>query len=256
MNTTLVNIGKNLTKFKGQAMALLSAHSPEILTGLGVAGLIGTVVLTAKQSVKIDRVLAQAEYDKGEPLTVKETARLVWKDVIPVAISAAGTAACIVASHQISANRRAAIMAAYTLAEAKLDDYKKKTEELLGKETADKIQHEVNADKAEISAGAIFERGCYGGDVKVLDRLTGRTFYASKNAIDAAVNATNAQIIRDWSATLNDFYYNLGLEPSKVGDELGWNSNNLIVMAYDAIEEGGELVLVLEYEAYPEYRLL
>ena len=257
MNQTLQTVAKNLTRFKGKAMALVSAHSPEILTGLGIAGLIGTVALTAKAAVKIDHILKEAEETKGEKLTVKEIVKETWKEATPVVLSTAATGACIFASHQISTKRRTALMAAYALAEENLDELKKSIKEMTGEEVYEKIKTNAEQARFEDVDGLVAE-GVRGSDtILCYDKMSGRYFWSTKNRIEAAVNSVNQMIISDWSAVLNDFYDELGLDRIYIGDDLGWNSNNMLSIAFDtAIREGGDVVLVLDYRAYPEYRLL
>lgn len=257
MNTTLVNLGKSLTKIKGKTLALLSAYSPEILTGLGIAGLFGTVALTAKAAVKIDHILKEAEEVKGEKLNVKEIIQETWKEAVPVVLATAATGACIFASHQIDAKRKAALMAAYALAEENLESLSSSLKEMADEETYEKVKANAAKNCVVDVDGKLVEGVRNDGSICCYDKMSGRLFWSTKNKIEAAVNSVNQMIISDWSAMLNDFYNELGIDPSYVGDELGWNSNNMLSVSFDTVlTEGGDVMLVLDYKAYPEYRLL
>ena len=54
------------------------------------------------------------------------------------------------------------------------------------------------------------------------DAVTGRYFESNRGRIEAAVNRINKQIMKDEVATVNDFYYELGLEPASGLGLLGW----------------------------------
>lgn len=56
MGTKLVNIGYNVTKVLGRPTALAVKHSPEILMGLGSIGVVATVVMASKATLKVERI--------------------------------------------------------------------------------------------------------------------------------------------------------------------------------------------------------
>lgn len=246
----------NLNKLKGQAIAWMSAKSPEILSGLAIAGLVGTIALTVRATLKVEKALKEAEERKGEKLDLKETAKEVWKPIAPVVASAVATGACVIASHTIEENRKAALMAAYTMAQGELDTYKKKFKEVCGEEAAEEVTKEVDKERVvSYTPDQVFftnTDGCI-----CFDPMSGRYFRSNKNTIVSAVNRVNQNIIDSWSAVLNDFYEELGLPACGLGDDLGWNTNNLLRVDFDtALTPGGDPVLVLNYKVYPEYRLL
>lgn len=246
----------NFNKLKGQAIAWMSAKSPEILGGLAIAGLVGTIALTVRATLKVEKALKDAEERKGEKLDLKETVKEVWKPVAPVVASAIATGACIIASHTIEENRKAAWVAAYTMAQGELDTYKKKIKEMAGEEVAEAIDNDIDTNRvASYTPDQVFFTnvdGCI-----CFDPMSGRYFRSNKNAINAAVNSVNQSIIDSWSAVLNDFYEELGLPTCGIGDDLGWNTNNLLRVDFDtALTPGGDPVLVLNYKVYPEYQLL
>ena len=57
------------------------------------------------------------------------------------------------------------------------------------------------------------------------------------------------------SISLNEFYYELGLEPIKLGDQLGWNIEKgyLGINLSSKLASDGTPCLVLAYEVGPEY---
>ena len=57
------------------------------------------------------------------------------------------------------------------------------------------------------------------------------------------------------SLTLNDLYYELGLEPTKTGDYMGWEvDKEMLNFKFSSqLTENGTPCLVIDYEVYPLY---
>ena len=69
----------NVSKLVNDTKTVLSKKSPEILTGIGVAGMITTTILAVKATPKALMLLDDAEREKCEPLTVTEKVKTCWK---------------------------------------------------------------------------------------------------------------------------------------------------------------------------------
>ena len=67
-------------------------HSPEILTGIGIAGMIAMAAIAVKATPKALRMIEEKEQEVGKPLTGPETVKTAWKCYIPAAVS--GVCAC------------------------------------------------------------------------------------------------------------------------------------------------------------------
>ena len=61
-----------LSKFVRDTKRMVYKHSPEILTGIGVAGMITSTILAVKATPKALKLMEDAQHDKKEDLTVKE----------------------------------------------------------------------------------------------------------------------------------------------------------------------------------------
>ena len=55
---------QQFTNFFKEIKATMSAHSPEILTGIGIAGMITTTVLAVKATPKALKLIEDAEDEK------------------------------------------------------------------------------------------------------------------------------------------------------------------------------------------------
>lgn len=235
----------------------LTKHSPEILIGLGVAGLLGTTILAVRETPKVLKLLENKKKELDvEKLSVKDTVKTVWKNYIPCAVLAVTSVACIVGASNISARRNAALAAAYAIGNKAFSDYKEEAINLLGEEKEKEIKEKV-ADRRlkenpiaskEVIITDVNEHLCY-------DEITGRYFKSSQNKIKEAQNVINDRLRDEMWVSLNDLYYELGLPNVRVGDDLGWNVDDgyLDIILSSRIAEDGTPCLTLDYAVGPRY---
>lgn len=282
MNFANNKLVKEVTKHGGEMVRYLSKNSPTILTGCAVAGAVAAVGFAIKatkpalehiREEKIDhrdRIIIKNGDEREDveltdeeidaiPLKPTEVVKAVWKDYIPTAIALTGTTACIIGAHSISAKRTAAMAALYTMSETALKDYKEKTAELMGKGKAQKIHDEVMADKIAKNPpqeGSIIKTGK--GTSLCYEPISGRYFYSDAQTIRTAINDLNSRMIGgDYRISLNEYFYELGLDGTSIGDEMGWNVECLIKESFtSSLTSDGTPVLVLDLEnqPFPWYR--
>lgn len=235
----------------------LTKHSPEILIGLGVAGLLGTTILAVRETPKALKLLENKKKELDvEKLSVKDTVKTVWKNYIPCAVLAVTSVACIVGASNISARRNAALAAAYAIGNKAFSDYKEEVVNLLGEEkdkeikerVADKLLKENPVTSKEVIITDNNEHLCY-------DEITGRYFKSSQNKIKEAQNVINDRLRDEMWVSLNDLYYELCLPNVRVGDDLGWNVDDgyLDIILSSRIAEDGTPCLTLDYSIGPRY---
>lgn len=235
----------------------LTKHSPEILIGLGVAGLLGTTILAVRETPKVLKLLDKKKEELDvEKLSVKDTVKTVWKNYIPCAVLAVTSVACIVGASNISARRNAALAAAYAIGNKAFSDYKEEVINLLGEEkekeikekVADRLLKENPVTSKEVIITDNNEHLCY-------DEITGRYFKSSQNKIKEAQNIINDRLRDEMWVSLNDLYYELGLPNVRVGDDLGWNVDDgyLDIILSSRIAEDGTPCLTLDYAVGPRY---
>ena len=227
----------NTSKVKGFFKGIkhsVGKHSPEILMGIGIAGMVTTAVLAVKATPKALDLIAEAEDEKGERLSKKETVEAAWKCYIPATVTGISSVACLIGSSKSSAKKYAALTTAYKLAETTLSDYKEKVVETIGEEKEKIVREKVAEKKLEKHPvnNEVYISG--DGDQVFFDALTGRYFKSDINTIDRAVNKLNAIMISDINGymTLNEFYSELGIENVEVGEVLGWNLLHRIQVDY------------------------
>lgn len=247
----------NVTKFFRNVGTTVSKHSPEILTGIGLAGMVTTTILAVRSTPKALMLISEAEEAKGEALTAKEKVKSCWKCYIPAAATGAFSVACIIGASSVSMKRSAALATAYKLSETALTEYREKVIETIGEKKEHDIRDKVAKEKLEKNPVSknevlIFDKG----DVLCYDVISEKYFKSDIQTIKAAVNTLNERMLREQYVSLNDLYEEIGLKSTKRGDKLGWNVSRegLIDIYYSSqLADDGTPCLVMDYEVAPKY---
>ena len=126
----------NMTALVKSIGRSISNHSPEILTGLGIAGMITTTVLAVKATPKalslIEHKKEELELTESEKLSPIETIKATWKCYISTVVTGVSSVACLVGASSVNARRNAALATAYNLSATALSEYKEKVVEAVG----------------------------------------------------------------------------------------------------------------------------
>ena len=247
----------NLSKVLKDVQKAMRRHSPEILTGIGVAGMIATTVMAVKATPKAVMLVNEREVELGvEKLPAKEVVRTTWKCYIPTVITGAASIACVIGASSVNIKRNAALTAAYTLSETALKEYKNKVVEVIGEKKEKEVRDAIAKDKIAknpVSQNSIIvtEKGhslCY-------DSFSGRYFTSDIETIKRVENEFNRRLLQEDYLSLNEFYYELGLSGTYIGDRLAWRADRgLVEITFSAqLAEDGTPCLVLEFTNPPSY---
>lgn len=152
---------KNLSSLKNtvvrsahRSSLVLKKHSPEILTGMGVVGIVGTAVLASKATLKLSDVIDKHENDMGtinyhvennehydekaalhdRTVVYTRTSVAVAKLYAPAMTMGVATAACFLGAHGIMKKRNVALAAAYKATEEAFNKYRERVMEAVGTE--------------------------------------------------------------------------------------------------------------------------
>ncbi len=232
-------------------------HSPEILTGIGIAGMITTTVMAVRATPKALRLIDEKKEElETDELTPKETIQAAWPCYIPAAITGTVSIACLIGASSVNIRRRAALATAYSLSESALKEYQEKVVETIGKKKEESIRDAVAKDKIEknpVSSREVIitEKGntlCY-------DAVSGRYFKSDIDKLKKAENELNRRMRDEMYISLNDFYYEIGLKGTSIGDEIGWNiDKGYINLDFSSqLAEDGTPCLVIGYYVEPRY---
>lgn len=235
----------------------LAKHSPAILTALGITGMIGTTVLAVKATPKaLDLIENKKEELDKDKLTVVETVKATWKCYVPAAVTCVTSAACLIGASSVHTKRNAALATAYKLSESALIEYRDKVVETIGEKKEQSVRDAIAKDHVEKNPVTnneviITDKGytlCY-------DELSGRYFYSDIEKIKKAANELNRQMLNDMYVSLNELYYELGLEGTKLGEQMGWNvDRGLIDLKFSAtVSADDRPCIVLDYRVPPMY---
>lgn len=239
--TTMANLGKKVTP-----------HVPDILTATACIGVGATAVMCGKNTLTAHDILKA--YDEENPdATTKDRVLKAAPAYIPTIILATATIACIIGARTTSAKQTAALASAYTIATEAAARYRDKVIEVVGEEKAKEVDEKI-ADE-QLKAHPLSEQQPIivgTGKVLCFDTLSSRYFMSDMETLRKVQNDMNRIILDDMFASLNDFYYRIGLDPMNLGEELGWTIDSLIDLKFTSrLSEDGQPCLVVNYESVP-----
>lgn len=249
---------ENVTKFFKGIQKGVSDHSPEILTALGIAGMITSTVLAVKATPKAIRLIEEKKRaEHTDELTAMETVKATWKCYIPATITGATSIMCLVGANSVNARRNAALATAYKISETAFHDYKAKVVETIGEKKEQIIKDKIAQDKvdnmpAEANNNIIITGK---GHTQCYDAVFGQRFESDIDAIKRAVNEINYQMLSQEYMSLNDFYRELNIDTIEIGDDLGWNisRDGKLEVTFSSALKDGEPMLVMHYLVVPRY---
>lgn len=239
-----------------------SKHSPEILTGLGIAGMVSTTVLAVRGTPKAlalieEEKLRRYKENDDDILSHVDLIKTAWKPYIPAMVTGTVSIACLIGANSVNAKRMTALTAAYQLSETALTEYREKVVETIGEKKEQTVRDKVSKAKLEkhpVEKAEIIET--QKGTTRCFEPASGRYFKSNIDAIKRAENALNERMLHDicGCASLNDLYDELGLDHIEVGDLLGWNVDDLIKIGIGShVASDGEPAIVMEYLTAPRY---
>lgn len=211
----------NFTSIKNK----LGEKSPEILTGVGIAGMLSSVIFAVKATPKAMQ-LVEDELEYNLDATKMDIFRAAWRPYVPAATTFIFSSACLIGANSINHKRNAAIATACSLSEYALREYRNKVVEVIGEEKEKEIRDAVSRDRVEarpLTSEVIITGN---GDVLCFETLSGRYFKSNVDRIEKAMNILNRRVLSENYCSVNDYYEALGLDPIDVGEELGWNTDD------------------------------
>lgn len=234
-------------------------HSPEILIGAGVVGVIGSLVMTIKATRKVDPVIEKHKKavdkiheivedaeDKEEIKEVvrKETTKVYFKTGLEFAkLYAPAVGLCalsltgIIASNHILNKRNASLVAAYSVLEKSYKEYRNRVVDRFGEETDYRLLHGVKTvtteetivdskgkEKIKKTETEVADKDA-SGYLKYFTRKN-PNWDENEDFILSFLNARQSMLndtlkSKGW-ISLNDVYDALDFEKTKAGMVVGW----------------------------------
>ena len=229
------------SQFMNVTKDTIKAKSPEIMLCAGIAGFVGTIVISCRQTIKAQAIIAEAKEQKKlveacknkEVVTTEEyteqdakndmlkiriqTGAKLLKNYAPAIIMGGFSIFALFKSHRILSNRNAALAQAYNSLSYAFEEYKKRAE-----------ASENSEDKKESCESEVDKKmktECKEDTSRFFDECSR---YWKKHP---AYNITFLKgVEREMNDTLrargylflNDVYNALGIAPSKIGALVGW----------------------------------
>lgn len=239
-------------------------HSPEILAGVGVVGVVGSLVMACKATTKLSDVLeeskeqldkikevaadpayeekySQDDAKKDTTITYVQTAMKVTKLYAPSVILCASSLGCLLASNNILKKRNAALSAAYMTVDKSFKEYRKRVADRFGEEVEKEIRYNIKAEeitKVDEDGNEVTET------VKVMNGTDDPNSYSDYARFfdescaawqnDAEYNLTFLKAQQQYANDLlkargrlflNEVYRMLGIDETKAGQVVGWVYN-------------------------------
>ena len=145
--------------------------------------------------------------------------------------------------------------AAFTISEKAFVEYKEKVVEQIGKNKADKVDEGIAQDRVNENPPTKENVVIVTHDADQIfqDGWSARYFRSNMETINRAVNDLNHQLNIHGYASLTDFYEHLGLSKTQESDEVGWTSDNLLEVGFDAaVHDNGQVtVMRVKYKTIP-----
>lgn len=237
---------------------VLTKYSPGILTGIGITGMIGATFMAVKATPKaLYLIEAKKEESEVEELTPVETIKTCWKCYIPATLTTVLSAACLIGASTVSTKRNAALATAYSISEAALREYQEKVVEVIGEKKEKAVRDAVAKDQIERNPVTKSEVVIIDSNSNTLcyEPLSGRYFKSTIDKIKKAEIKLDRQMIQEMYVSLNDFYWEIGLDGTDLGDQMGWNlSKGYMDLSFSSqLADDGTPCAVIVYGIPPVY---
>ena len=237
---------------------VLTKYSPGILTGIGITGMIGATFMAVKATPKaLYLIETKKEESEVEELTSVEAIKTCWKCYIPAALTTVVSAACLIGASTVSAKRNAALATAYSISEAALREYQEKVVEVIGEKKEKAVRDAVAKDQIERDPVTKSEVVIIDSNSNTLcyEPLSGRYFKSTIDKIKKAEIKLDRQMIQEMYVSLNDFYWEIGLDGTDLGDKMGWNlSKGYMDLSFSSqLADDGTPCAVIVYGIPPVY---
>lgn len=250
----------NFKAFWKGTQTFVTKNGPEILTGIGITGMIGTAFMAVKATPKYLQLIEEEKRKINtscEKLPPKTIVMTCWKCYAPAFITGALSTACLIGATSVNSRRNAMLAAAYKLSETALSEYKDAVVETIGEKKEKAVREKVaekQLEKNPASKTEVFVTGR--GETLCYDPLSGRYFKSDVEQLRKIENDLNYRLLHHMYVSLNEVYVMLGLETNELGAALGWNVDRCgyIKIDFDAkLTDKNEPCLVVDFSDMPVY---
>lgn len=237
-------------------------HEPELLVGIGIAGMISSTILSVKATPKAIELIEKKKLEEKVidenfyKLGTIEIIKTAWKPYLYPCLLSIASITCIIGGTTINTKRNAALTTAYAITENAFATYRDKVIETIGEKKEKNIRSKIAEDNIvkdpPVNNQVIITSG---GNTLMKDSISERYFRSDLDKIRKIINELNRKMLTENYISLDDFYYEIGLKPMKHADRLGWSIDDGLIELYAnaILAENDEPCIVLDYNIYPKY---
>jgi hypothetical protein len=247
----LSSIKSLVTSKVARQVLTVQKHSPVILFGAGVVGVVGTVALACKATLKVDDVLTDhqktmqdintvvhedySEQDKIQDKTVlmTKTIMTIGRLYAPAIVVGVISIGCLTGSHIVLTKRNAGLTAAYAALEKGFREYRRRVVDDLGEDKDREFRYgfeekTVVDETDEGPVKTVIKKANPSGHsiyAKLFDdRTKSWSPWPEYNVVflRSQQNFLNDKLRAKGHVFLNEVYDALGLERTKEGAVVGW----------------------------------
>ena len=239
-------------------------HSPEILAGVGVIGVITSGVMACKATMKLNDILEESaetrekikeveanpryesEYtpeDAKKDLRINcmQTGIKIAKLYAPAVVLGSASLGCLLASNDILRKRNAALSAAYMTVDKSFKEYRSRVAERFGEEVEKEIRYNIKAQEIETTVASedgsettvketvkTMDPNLYSDYAKFFDEAS--PYWQKDPEYNLMFLKSQQQYANDLLRArgrlfLNEVYEMIGIDKTKAGQIVGWVYN-------------------------------
>lgn len=224
----------NFNNLGAKALDYIKTNSPELLTGLAIAGLGATAYFAHRAGEKRgERPVAAGDtpIEKG-----KNEIQQNWDIYVPPVTFGLITTACIIGSNRAANKRTAVALAAYGMVEKTFQEYKRHVVEEIGEKKEQKIQDKMAEERLKKTYDSSMP---VIGDGSFLchEAMTDRYFQCDYESLRRAANVVNHRAMAGGleKAYLDDFYDEVGLPYTSLSGKMGWRNDRLMELIFTSV---------------------
>lgn len=256
---SIKTLANKATSKVGRQILITQKHSPVLLLGIGVTGVITTIVLACQATLKVSEILDEAETNtktiedaeenrddyteedakKDSVLNKVQTAGKIAKLYAPAFIVGVISIGALTSSHVILTRRNVGLTAAYAAIDKGFREYRERVVGELGEGKDREFRYGVVEREIAVET----DDGIAVKTIREVDRTKGPSIYAkffdesnpNWERTSSAHNQTFVSVQRQYAndlldarghVLLNDVYEMLGFPRTSEGAVVGWLRNN------------------------------
>lgn len=240
------------TRSVGRGLLTVRKFSPEILTAVGIVGVVGAAVLASRATLKLEKEVTDLrlnveavkeaheetlkegektkEYSRDMTVVYTRSTLDIAKLYTPAVTVGIASIACLVGAHGIMRRRNVALAAALTAVEKSFGEYRKRVHERFGEEVEREVFYDVKeidvvGEDGKTTKVKTINANATSPYAKFFDELNPnytKTPEYNQNFLRVQQTYANDRLQADGHLFLNDVYTALGLPITQAGQVVGW----------------------------------